>query len=159
MPLSEQDLLQVLEMFQKSGWQGMQLQSGSRRLVVSKNGGAPTGNSSRVEAAPPVAAAAASVTPMLRAVAARAVEAVDPRWMAVKAPMLGTFYSAPKPGAPEFVTLGQTVSADDTVGILEVMKLMNYLKAGVAGKVARIQIGNGDLAEFDQVLFYIEPLS
>lgn len=73
--------------------------------------------------------------------------------------MLGTFYAAPKPGAPPFVKLGQSVSTDDTVGILEVMKLMNYLKAGVAGKIARIVIENGDLAEFDQVLFYIEPQS
>jgi len=85
--------------------------------------------------------------------------AIDPRWIAVKAPMLGTFYSAPKPGAPPFVTLGQRVTADDTVGILEVMKLMNYLKAGVAGKIARIEMANCDLAEFDQVLFHIEPLS
>lgn len=163
MPLSEQDLLQVLEMFQKSGWQGMQLQSGSRKLVVSKNGRAPNGGSApRIEAATPAAAAAppAGVAPAPAVAAPRAViEVVDPRWIAVKAPMLGTFYSAPKPGASPFVVLGQRVSADDTVGILEVMKLMNYLKAGVAGKIARIDIANGDLAEFDQVLFYIEPSS
>lgn len=160
MPLSEQDLLQVLEMFQKSGWQGMQLQSGSRKLVVSKNGRAPSGSTPRIEAATAATAAPSALAPSPVVAAPRSVvEAVDPRWIAVKAPMLGTFYSAPKPGAPNFVTLGQTVSTDDTVGILEVMKLMNYLKAGVAGKIARIVVVNGDLAEFDQVLFYIEPSS
>lgn len=158
MPLSEQDLLQVLEMFQKSGWQGMQLQSGTRRLVVSKNGRAPSGGTPRVEAAIAATAAPSALPPSPAAAVPRAViEAVDPHWIAVKAPMLGTFYSAPKPGAPPFVTLGQTVNADDTVGILEVMKLMNYLKAGVAGKIARIAAVNGDLAEFDQVLFMIDP--
>ena len=163
MPLSEQDLLQVLDMFQKSGWQGMQLQSGTRRLVVSKNGCAPftppirSPDEVRVQALPsPVQSGTSSGLRNLPAVPAPAAT-IDPRWVAVKAPMLGTFYSAPKPGAPPFVTVGQSVSADDTVGILEVMKLMNYLKAGVAGKIMRIDAVNGDLAEFDQVLFMIDP--
>ena len=73
--------------------------------------------------------------------------------------MLGTFYSAPKPGAPPFVTLGQEVSADDNVCILEVMKLMNYVKAGTAGRVAHIAVANGDLVEFDQALIYVDPFN
>lgn len=159
MPLSEHELLQVLEMFQKSGWQGMQLQSGTRRLVVSKNGRMPNDGAPRTETATPASACPSQAAPAPAVATPRSVDSVDPGWIAVKAPMLGTFYAAPKPGAPPFVKLGQSVSADDTVGILEVMKLMNYLKAGVAGTIARIAIANGDLAEFDQVLFYIEPQS
>ncbi|WP_420465982.1 acetyl-CoA carboxylase biotin carboxyl carrier protein [Panacagrimonas sp.] len=162
MPLSEEELLQVLEMFQKSGWQDMQLRSGSRSLVVSKSGRAPA--AARPATASPAPAlstpqtAAAQPAAAVTVVASAAGERFDPNWTAVKAPMLGTFYAAPKPGAAPFVTVGQAVTADDTVGILEVMKLMNYLKAGVAGRIARLCVGNGDLAEFDQVLLYIEPL-
>ena len=71
--------------------------------------------------------------------------------------MLGHFYAAPKPGAPPFVTLGQQVAVDDTVAILEVMKLMNHVKAGIAGRIAQIAVGDGELVEFDQVLLYIDP--
>lgn len=160
MPLSEKDLLDVLELFQKSGWEDLQLHSGELRLSISKTGRAPM--ASTLATAPAAASSAVpeartSATPLPEVVAQVRAPELDPRWIAVKAPMLGTFYAAPKPGAPPFVALGQKVSADDTVGILEVMKLMNDLKAGVAGTVARIDATNGDLAEFDQVLLYIDP--
>ncbi|MGQ0700477.1 MAG: acetyl-CoA carboxylase biotin carboxyl carrier protein [Panacagrimonas sp.] len=158
MALSEQELLQVLEMFQKSGWQEMQLHSGNRKLVMSKTGRVRP--AARLEPAFPVSVerTATPAPPPVQASAPVATSAsIGPRWLPVKAPMLGTFYAAPKPGAAAFVTLGQDVSAEDTVGILEVMKLMNYLKAGIAGRIAKIVAANGDLVEFDQVLFYIEP--
>ena len=140
MALNEQEVLQVLAMFQQSGWEQMHLQSGSFRLSISKTGRP----QARAESAPAVAPS--STAP-----------AVDPRWQMVKAPMLGHFYAAPKPGAPPFVTLGQQVAADDTVAILEVMKLMNHVKAGIAGRIAQLAVGNGELVEFDQVLLYIDP--
>lgn len=154
MALNETEVLQVLEMFQKSGWQEMRLQSGSFRVSISKTGRAPTVVTEQAPrvAIPPVAAAPASATPT-KPVA----PTLDPRWVAVKAPLLGNFYSAPKPGAPPFVSLGQQVTAGDTVAILEVMKLMNHVKAGVAGRIVRIAVANGDLVEFDQALIYIDP--
>lgn len=159
MPLSEKDLLDVLELFQKSGWEDLQLHSGELRLSISKTGRAPMASTlaTAPAASSAVPEARTGATPPPAVVAHRTAPEVDARWIAVKASMLGTFYAAPKPGAPPFVTLGQKVSADDTVGILEVMKLMNDLKAGVAGTVARIDAANGDLAEFDQVLLYIDP--
>lgn len=158
MALSEKEILQVLDMFQKSGWEGMQLESGSFKLNISKTGrphaatraaAAPARTAVATEAAAPATTTAPPATP--------AAPMIDPRWVAVKAPMLGHFYSAPKPGAPPFVTLGQQVAADETVAILEVMKLMNHVKAGVAGRIARIAITNGDLVEFDQAMIYIDP--
>jgi acetyl-CoA carboxylase biotin carboxyl carrier protein len=154
MALSEKDILRVLELFEKSGWTELDLQSGDVKLVVSKNGRLP------MRVASPVTPAAAAKPPAEVPIAATVAPAsvpVDPRWVAVKAPMLGHFYAAPKPGAPPFVSAGQKVAADDTVAILEVMKLMNHVKAGVAGTVARIAVENGDLVEFDQPLFYIDP--
>ena len=138
MALSEKEILEVLELFQKSGWEDMQLQSGHLQLSISKTPRAP-------------AAASAPIPP-------RAATPSNPRWVAVTAPMLGTFYAAPKPGAPPFVTVGQEVSADDTVAILEVMKLMNHIKAGTRGRIAQILVSNGELVEFEQLLIYIDPV-
>jgi acetyl-CoA carboxylase biotin carboxyl carrier protein len=78
--------------------------------------------------------------------------------IAVLAPLVGTYYSAPSPGAKEFVEVGQTVEAGETVCIVEAMKLMNEVAASDGGKVAEIVVENGERVEFEQVLMYLEPL-
>lgn len=74
----------------------------------------------------------------------------------IRAPMLGTFYRAPKPDAPPFVKEGQFVSEEDVVCIVEVMKLFNTIKAGVKGRIVKICAENAQLVEYKQVLFLIE---
>ncbi|HKF15549.1 MAG TPA: acetyl-CoA carboxylase biotin carboxyl carrier protein [Gaiellaceae bacterium] len=76
----------------------------------------------------------------------------------VEAPMVGTFYRAPSPGAPPFVEEGASVANGQTLCILEAMKLMNEIKADLDGIVRRIHVGNGDPVEFGQLLFEIEPV-
>jgi acetyl-CoA carboxylase biotin carboxyl carrier protein len=73
----------------------------------------------------------------------------------IKAPMLGTFYRSPKPGAPPFVEEGQMVAEDDVVCIIEVMKLFNTVKAGVRGRIKKILARNGQMVEFQQPLFLL----
>jgi oxaloacetate decarboxylase alpha subunit len=75
----------------------------------------------------------------------------------VEAPMVGTFYRAPSPGAPPFVEEGAPVAAGQTICILEAMKLMNEIKAELDGIVRNIHVANGDAVEFGQLLFEIEP--
>jgi acetyl-CoA carboxylase biotin carboxyl carrier protein len=74
---------------------------------------------------------------------------------AVRAPLPGTFYRAPMPGAPPFVEPGSPVEPDTVVGIVETMKLMNSVSAGVRGTVAEILVANADFAERDAVLMII----
>lgn len=74
----------------------------------------------------------------------------------VEAPMVGTFYSAPTPGAKAFVELGSTVSIGDTLCIVEAMKMMNQIEAEVSGKVVSVLVEDGDPVEFGQTLFIIE---
>jgi acetyl-CoA carboxylase biotin carboxyl carrier protein len=74
---------------------------------------------------------------------------------AVRAPLPGTFYRAPRPGAAPFVEVGSAVEPDTVVGIVETMKLMNSVSAGVRGTVAQIAVANGQLAEQDTVLAWI----
>jgi acetyl-CoA carboxylase biotin carboxyl carrier protein len=76
----------------------------------------------------------------------------------VLAPLVGTFYRSPSPGAKMFVEEGDTVDAGQTVAIVEAMKLMNQVTAEQAGKVAEIVAKDGDWVEFEQVLMYLEPL-
>src|SRR5690606_8526408 len=70
----------------------------------------------------------------------------------IRAPMLGTFYRSPKPGAEPFVTVGSRVQSDTVIGIIEVMKLMNSAAAGVSGEVVEILAQDGELVEYDQPL-------
>jgi acetyl-CoA carboxylase biotin carboxyl carrier protein len=76
----------------------------------------------------------------------------------IKAPMLGTFYRAPKPDAPPFVEVGQLVTKEDVVCIIEVMKLFNMVRAGVRGRIAKICAENAQLVEYKQVLFLLENI-
>ncbi len=76
----------------------------------------------------------------------------------VEAPMVGTFYRAPQPGAPPFVSEGDTVASGQTLCILEAMKLMNEVKADIEGTVRSINVENGDPVEYGQLLFELEPL-
>ena len=75
--------------------------------------------------------------------------------IAIRAPMLGTFYRASAPGEKPFVEVGQKVKADDSVAVIEVMKLFNSIRAGVDGTVVRIDAENASLVEFNQVLIVI----
>ena len=75
----------------------------------------------------------------------------------VTAPMVGTFYTAPAPGEPPFVEIGNRINAGQTICILEAMKLMNELEAEVAGEVVEILVDNGTPVEFGQVLMRVKP--
>ena len=75
----------------------------------------------------------------------------------IKAPLLGIFYRAPKPGAPPFVEVGDYVREDDTVCLVEVMKLFNTVKAGVRGRIVKICVESNQMVEYNQTLFLIDP--
>jgi acetyl-CoA carboxylase biotin carboxyl carrier protein len=77
----------------------------------------------------------------------------------VNAPMLGTFYRAPKPGEPPYVEVGSRVEPETIVGIIEVMKLMNTVRAGVRGTVAEIPGRDGILVEYGETLLRVRPMS
>src|SRR5439155_17118875 len=77
----------------------------------------------------------------------------------VEAPMVGTFYRAPQPGAPPFVEEGDAVGPGQTLCVLEAMKLMNEVKAEIEGIVRAIHVGNAEPVEYGQLLFELEPVN
>jgi acetyl-CoA carboxylase biotin carboxyl carrier protein len=102
---------------------------------------------------PPTQPTQPAVTPST----ATEAQDVPEHWVAVTAPLAGTVYRAPRPDAPPFVEVGDTVAPEDTVALVEVMKLFTELKAEVSGKVARIEAEDSSLVEFGQNLIWIEP--
>ena len=77
--------------------------------------------------------------------------------MEISSPLLGIFYVAPKPGERPFIDLGSQVTEETVIGIIEVMKLMNTVRAGVKGEVAEILVKNGAAVEYGEVLMRVRP--
>ena len=108
-------------------------------------------------------ASTAVVAPMAAPVAAAPVAAPAPaaaepevQGHAVRSPMVGTFYASPSPDASAFVKEGDTVSAGQTLCIIEAMKILNQIESDKAGKITKILVENGQPVEFDQPLIIIE---
>jgi acetyl-CoA carboxylase biotin carboxyl carrier protein len=154
MSLSHEDVKRLLELLDASKFDELHLETDGTKLTLRRNGaGASSASAATVsseQVAVPVAAAVAqSQAPSSAASTAGLIE--------VRASMLGQFYSAPKPGAAPFVTVGSKVQRDTAIAIIEVMKLMNSISAGVEGEVVEILARDGELVEFDQVLMWVRP--
>lgn len=107
-------------------------------------------------AAAPAPAAAPAAAPAPAAEQPKHAEAAGEDEIVISAPMVGTFYASPQPGAPAFVSAGDRVEPSSVLGIVEVMKLMNNIEAGVNGTVVRVLVENESLVEFGQPLMVIK---
>jgi len=106
--------------------------------------------------APAVAAAPVAAAAPAAPAAATPAAPAEPAGHQVKSPMVGTFYRAPSPGAKPFVEVGSTVTAGDTLCIIEAMKLMNEIEADKSGVVKAALVESGQAVEYGQALFIIE---
>ncbi|PKQ70883.1 acetyl-CoA carboxylase biotin carboxyl carrier protein [Raineya orbicola] len=79
-------------------------------------------------------------------------------YLTIKSPMIGTFYRAPKPDAPNFVNVGDEIKPGQVVCIVEAMKLFNEIESEVAGRIVKVLVENASPVEYDQPLFLVEPL-
>ncbi|MGI6032903.1 MAG: acetyl-CoA carboxylase biotin carboxyl carrier protein [Coriobacteriales bacterium] len=139
-------------------------ESGVGEISVEENGSKVTIRTPEMApAASVVAAAPSAATAPAAAPAAQAAPAAAPAndrpdsWVAVTAPMVGTFYAAPSPDADPFVKVGDEVKAGDPLCIVEAMKLMNEIPAESDCTVREICVENADPVEFGTVMFYVEP--
>lgn len=143
----------LIELLEESNVQEIEIKEGEESVRISRGG-----NSVQMVAAPapatiaaaPVAAPAAPSAP-----AAAPSESAAPAGHAICSPMVGTFYQAPSPEAPAFVTVGQSVNKGDVVCIVEAMKMMNQIEADQSGVVEAILVKDGEPVEFDQQLIII----
>jgi len=79
-------------------------------------------------------------------------------YIEIKSPMVGTFYRSPSPEKGPFVKVGDTIELDETICLIEAMKLFNEVKAEVTGKIVKVMVEDASPVEYDQVLFLVEPV-
>ncbi len=106
----------------------------------------------------PAPAAPAPAAPAAPAPAPKAAEADDEsRYVAVKSPMIGTFYRSPSPDKEAYVKVGDVIQKGDTVCIVEAMKLFNEIESEVSGKIVKMLVEDAQPIEYDQPLFLVDP--
>jgi len=160
------DLEILAELFKAGGWKEVRVESEGVSLLLSTDRTTPGLGRERQEAplvapadvcASPVAPAPVKgATPLAPATIPGANVAIDASWAAVTAPNLGTFYRSPKPGAANFVEVGQRVDPRTEICLIEVMKLFTSVQAGIAGTVRHIAVADAELVQGGQALIYIE---
>jgi acetyl-CoA carboxylase biotin carboxyl carrier protein len=148
--LSHEDVLQILALLDASGFDELRLETSDYKLHLRRSAAPIAEPEPEPEPEPP----SAERKPPLALVAAPP-HAETRDLLDVTAPMVGVFYAAPQPGAPPFVRVGDAVSGDTVVGIVEVMKLMNAIPAGANGVVVETVARDGDLVEYGAVLLRI----
>ena len=180
MSLTEDEILEILRVFEKSDFDEMDLEMPGLKLSLGKGPGKifdqstasahsrpfPLSDQKEQELAEPqinenTHMAPPEETEQIETVSLRAKPTVadEEGLISIKSPVLGSFFRSPKPGAPPFVEVGQLVREDDTVCLIEVMKLFNAVKAGVSGRIVKICAKNTEMVEYQQTLFLVEPVA
>lgn len=157
MTLTAKDVAEITRLLEESNFDELYLELDGLKLSLRRGSAAtvqPLGNGggSAFAAQSP---GAGPVAPGATPTASSSSAADDPNSVSVSAPLLGTFYRAPKPGAAAFVEVGSQVEEDTIIGIIEVMKLMNTVRAGVRGKVTQILSRDGALVEYGETLMRV----
>jgi acetyl-CoA carboxylase biotin carboxyl carrier protein len=152
--LSLADLDQIMKLFDQSNFSEMKLEAGDLKLHLRKAGAAAPAEWAELLADAPAAAAQPEVSGPAPP-AARVLPPLGPGEVDVLSPLLGVYYRAPKPGQPPFVEVGRFVEDDTIIGIVEVMKLMNSVRAGASGVITAIHAANAEMVEYEQPLIRI----
>lgn len=163
MALSNDDIFKIVKIIEESGYDEVRLEVGDFKVHVRKHADghgavAPSGMEERTPSPPALPSAAPRSAPAQEPPARKSAEEPVPQGaIVVCSPMLGTFYRAPSPGEKPFVDVGAKVGPDDTLCLVEVMKLFNSIKAGVSGTVVKILAENATMVEHGQALIYVQP--
>ena len=149
----------LIELLEESGIAELEIHEGEESVRISRWGQQGPAQAVVTQTLPmpmePDASRVASAKPTpAEEPPSRTDDAIDGHTL--KSPMVGTFFGSPSPGSPPFVSVGQTVSAGDTVCIIEAMKILNQIEADTSGVIAAILVENGQPVEYDQPLFVIQ---
>lgn len=158
MSLTAKDVEEIMKLLEASSFDRLALEVDGLKLELER-GGSGVPRAPRAAAAVPASPLASPPppTPATPATPPQASAHREAGLVEVKSPLLGIYYRAPKPGEPPFVEVGSKVTQDMVIGIVEVMKLMNSVPAGVTGEVVEILGTNGELVEHGEVLLLVRP--
>jgi acetyl-CoA carboxylase biotin carboxyl carrier protein len=147
--LTAKDVAEIMRLLEDSSFDTLSLEIDGMKLNLRRG--------SPAAARPTAASDKSSVTNQPSRATSKSKPPSEPGLHEVPSPFLGIFYRAPKPGQPPFVEVGSKVQEDTVIGIIEVMKLMNSVRAGVNGEVAEILGDNGALVEYGEILIRVRP--
>jgi acetyl-CoA carboxylase biotin carboxyl carrier protein len=151
--LTAADVAEIMRLVEQSVFDELTLEMDGVKLSLRRGAAvAPTVTTAAASSASPAAARPVAAAPEPSRPADLPPE---PGFKHVESPMLGTFYRSPKPGAAPFVAVGSEVEEETVIAIIEVMKLMNTVRAGVRGTVAEILPADGTLVEYGEVLMRV----
>lgn len=160
------EIKELIQLLDQSSLQEIEIKSDDYKLLLKKpnptesvivTSPAPAVHAAPVPAVPPAPQAPVSGDAPAEAGGAAAAPGRQEDLVPIVSPMVGTFYKAPAPDAPPFVTVGSRVNEDTVVCIVEAMKLMNPIEAEVKGVIAEVLVENGQLVEYGQPLFLVKP--
>jgi acetyl-CoA carboxylase biotin carboxyl carrier protein len=153
MTLTAKDVAEIMRLLEQSSFDSLSLEIDGVKLNLERGSAWPAR-----QVAAPAAAPQPRVESQTAQSAQRKAKPPSEAGLAeIVSPLLGIFYRAPKPGEPPFVEVGSKVGEDTVVGIIEVMKLMNSVHAGVRGEVIEILAANAALVEYGEVLLRVRP--
>jgi len=148
--LNTKDIEQLIELLEKSTISEIEVGKWGKKIRVSRQGGNVVVQNSGMVPAP------AQSTAPVQDTTNSPDENSSLQGMAIKSPMVGTFYRSPGPDVDPFIKVGDHVKKGDTLCIIEAMKIMNEVEAEVSGVILDIQIENAQPVEYGQTLFLIE---
>jgi acetyl-CoA carboxylase biotin carboxyl carrier protein len=146
--LTAKDVAEIMRLLDESTFDTLSLEIDGMKLNLQRNSAKPASRASHAAMAPapgPLRPAHKDSPPS------------EPGLFEVRAPLLGVFYRAPKPGEPPFIEVGSKVAEDTVIGIIEVMKLMNSVPAAVKGEVVEILADNAAAVEYGEILLRVRP--
>lgn len=146
-------LKKLIDLVEESGIAELEITEGEEKVRITRT--APNTQPIYMSNMPGYASAAPAAAPSAPVATPAPVEVAAPEGHIVKSPMVGTFYRSSSPGAKSFVEVGQTVSAGETLCIIEAMKLLNEIEADQSGVIKAILVGNGQPVEYGEPMFII----
>jgi len=152
-----EEINQLIQTVMSTGISELEVQRGDNRVWIKRSQAATTQEIviPATQFVPPVTVHAPAPPPS--AAAAEDADLTDPSLIAVKSPIVGTFYEAPSPGAPPFVKVGDVVNQGKVLCIIESMKLMNEIECDHAGTIVKRLVENGQPVEYGETMFLIKP--
>ena len=153
--MKTEKIKELIEILDKSSLNKLQLKDGESEIVLEKGAPIPQVVSYQNAPAPTMHAPVAPHPPVAEAVKSEAPSREQSNHTRVVAPLVGIYYEASSPESAPYVTVGSRVKAGDILCIIEAMKVLNEIKAPVAGEIKAIHVKNGDVLSYDQLLIEI----
>ena len=152
MTLTAKDVAEIMRLLEESSFDSLSLEIDGVRLNLQRNSARPAQNKGD---SPTPSTPSAGSKPSWPTPRTKVKPPSEPGLLEVTSPLLGIFYRAPRPGEPPFVEVGCELEEDTIVGIIEVMKLMHTVRAGVKGEVVEILAANGAPIEYGEILLRV----